>query len=317
MDKLINVDNIAALIKPRRIIGKSDTTVVDAAPLDRAKPEHLSFCNKHGKIAHEAIRNSNAGIVICFDDVNNIEELTIQKCILTKSNPRLAFIRCINNFFIEENDWGIHSTAVVEPDVSLPDRIKIGAYAYIGHDVEIGEGTIIGKSVIIESKCVIGKNVYIQSGTIIGCTGQGFERNEAKDLEKFPQIGNVVIEDYVEIGANSTIVRGTFYETKIGKGTKIGHLTNIGHNVQVGCHVFISASVIVAGSTIVGDHSWLAPGAIVRDAVKIGKNVKISLGAIITKDVLDNQVLIGLPACERDDYIRAGIRKKKFKRIDK
>ncbi len=304
MAKALDAKTIAALIKPKRIIGTPDITVVGAAPLDAAKPDQLSFCNKHGQIAFKAINNSNAGIIICFDDVKNIEKFKVNKCFLTVANPRLAFIKCLNKFFIKQIDWGIHPTAIVEADVSLPDKIKIGPYGYVGHNVELGPGTVIEKSVHIAPKCSIGKNVHIQSGAVIGCTGQGFERNQRGELVKFPQIGNVIIEDDVEIGANSTIVRGTFYETKIGKGTKIGHLTSIGHNVQVGSHVFISSSVIVGGSTIIGDHSWLAPGAVVRDAVTIGKNVRIGLGAIITKDVKDNQTLIGIPACRRDDYVR-------------
>ena len=243
-------------------------------------------------------------MIICYDDVTEAEKLADSRCLVTVCNPRLNFIRCLNHFFSEEIVWGVDPTALIDADVSLPGKVKIGAGAYIARGASIGAGTVIEGRVHVGERCKIGRNVYIQVGAVIGCEGQGSERNEEGVFEKFPQSGAVNIEDNVEIGANSTVVRGTFQDTIIGKGSKIGHLTDIGHNVRIGKHVFVSACVVVGGSSIIGDFSWLAPGAIVRDGVTVGDNVRIGLGTVVTKNVESNENVMGNPAQNLKDYVR-------------
>jgi UDP-3-O-[3-hydroxymyristoyl] glucosamine N-acyltransferase len=272
--------------------------------LDKAGPEDLSFCNLHGEIATRVISASNAGVVICFDDIAKPDQLGASKCIMMVENPRLAFIHCLKQYFRAEIEWGIHPTAMIEANVALPHKVKVGPSVYIGAGTSIGEQTILEYRVFVGPGTKIGRNVYVQPGAVIGCEGQGFERNAEGVFEKFPQSGWVVIEDDVEIGANSTVVRGTFYETRIGQGSKIGHLTDIGHNVNIGKHVFVSACVIIGGSAIIGDYSWLAPGTVIRDSVKVGKNVKVSLGSVVTKSIKDNQILMGIPARSREKFLR-------------
>ena len=297
-------ESLIAFIDPIRVIGDSKIMLTGATSIYEADSEHLTFCNLHGNLGAKTIEESRAGMIICFDDVTEAEELADRRCLVTVVNPRLAFIRCLNRFFKEEIVWGIDPTAMIDVDVSLPENIKIGPGAYIARGTAIGEGTVIEGRVNVGPGCKIGRNVYIQVGAVIGCEGQGFERNEAGQLERFPQSGAVLLEDNVEIGANSTVVRGTFHDTVIGKGSKVGHLTDIGHNVRIGKHVFISACVVVGGSSIIGDFSWLAPGAIVRDGVKVGDNVKIGLGTVVTKNVESNENLMGNPAQNLKDYVR-------------
>jgi len=160
----------------------------------------------------------------------------------------------------------------------------------------LGENTIIEGHVYIGDGTQIGNNVLIQAGAVIGCTGQGFERNESGVFEKFPQIGTVHIEDDVEIGANSTIVRGALTQTRIGRGTKIGHLTDIGHNVQIGENVFVSAGVVVCGSVQIGDGAWLSPQSCVRNKVVIGERATVGLGAVVAKNVPQGITVIGKQA---------------------
>lgn len=211
-------------------------------------------------------------------------------------NNRLTFIRSLNDSVELKVKWGIHPTAIIEDNVILPDKVSIGPMTYICKRTKIGESSIIGSKVFINSSTKIGQNVYIQDGATIGCEGLGFERNEDNEFEKFPQFGFVVIEDDVEIGANSTIVKGTFFDTRIGKGTKIGHLTSIGHNVKVGNHVFIGTKVVICGSTIVGNYSYLAPGCCIRNKLNIGDNAFIGLGAVVIKDIDNNLTVVGNPA---------------------
>jgi UDP-3-O-[3-hydroxymyristoyl] glucosamine N-acyltransferase len=292
------------LVSPIRVLGDLNRPLTCARSLKDAKPGDLSYCNLHGEMAEKAIASSQASMIFSFDDVSDLETLSSSKCIVTVKNPRLAFIRCLNRYFTADVEWGVHSTAIIEKDVVLPKEVKIDSHVYIGRAVEVGERTVIEHRSFVGPKTRIGQNVYLQAGSIIGCEGQGFERNEEGVFEKFPQNGWVVLEDNVEIGANSTIVRGTFTETRIGEGSKIGHLTDIGHNVRIGRHVFISAGVVIAGSAIVDDYSWLAPGVTIRDGVRIGKNVRVLLGTVITKDIKDGQVLMGIPGRNQLKYLR-------------
>lgn len=295
--RTIRYKTLVDFVAPIRVLGNLQPDITGVAPLNAARSEQLSFCNLRGDTATKAIVASGAGIVICHDDVPGLGKAAFSKCLFfTVQNPRLTFIRCLDHFFKPEIQWGIHPTAIIESDAVISSNVYIGPMVYIGHRAEIGEGTIIEHRVHIASETKIGRNVYLQSGAVVGCEGQGFERNEEGFFEKFPQVGCVVLEDDVEIGANSTIVRGALLETRIGKGSKIGHLTDIGHNVQVGIHAFISAGVVVCGSSIIGDYAWLAPKCCIRNKVKIGSKATVGLGAVVARDVPDGQTVVGIPA---------------------
>jgi UDP-3-O-[3-hydroxymyristoyl] glucosamine N-acyltransferase len=292
----VGMQSLVEFVCPSYVVGVSDFSVKGAAPLYGATSEDLSFCNLAGEEGLRAVYQSKAGVVICFKDVAKRIRKLAGRCVLGVENPRLVFARCLREFFREEIDWGIHPSAIIEKDARISGKVYIGPFSYIGHGAEIGEGAVIEYNVYVGARCKVGRNVYLQYGAVVGCEGQGFERNESGQLEKFPQFGCVVLRDEVEVGSNSTIVRGTFSETIIGKGTKIGHLTDIGHNVTVGESVFISAGVVVCGSAAIGDHSWLAPKCCVQNKVKIGRSVTVGLGAVVTQDVADGMTVVGIPA---------------------
>ena len=292
----VTFQKLCDFVEPLRILGKTNTDIIGCAPINNSSPQYLSFCNYKEEKALTIIYDTKAGIILCNDDIPRIEKLSNEKCILTVKNPRLKFIQCLNNFFKPNVNWGIHPTAIIGSETNISPQSYIGAMTYVGDNVEIGDKSIIENNVHIASDSMIGRNVFIQTGAVIGCEGQGFERNEDGSFEKFIQIGCVTLEDDVEIGANSTIVRGTLSETRIGKGSKIGHLTDIGHNVNIGEHVFVSAGVVAGGSSIIGEFSWLAPKCCIRNKVKLGKRVTVGLGAVVTKDVPDNTTVVGVPA---------------------
>jgi len=300
MDKtpssVIQYQEIKDFLKPLRMFGMPVVSVAAPAALNVAKDENITFCNKKGHEALSLLTNCHAGIILCRDDIPELETTKFLNCILTVSNPRLAFMQCLNEFFTPAKPVGIHPTAIIDEGVSIPSNVYIGPQAHLCKGVRIGEGSVIEDRVYIAPNTIIGANVYIQVGAVIGCEGQGFERTVTGEFEKFIQLGSVIIEDGVEIGANSTIVRGTFSNTQIGQGTKIGHQVNIGHNVKIGRHVFISANAIVCGSAIVGDYSWLAPSCCIRNKVFIGKKVTVGLGTVVVKDVVDGITVVGVPA---------------------
>ena len=229
---------VNSIAMPFKILGVEDRYVSSVSSIDEANSECVTFCNKKAAKGMEMVRSSGAGVIICPDDLQFASDDFGDKTLILVSDPRLAFIRIMQAHFAERAKPGISSGAVVDEKAKIYPSVYIGPNSYIG-DCEIGEGTVIHGSVHIYSGTMIGKNVLIQAGAVIGAEGQGFERNQKGECEKFPQIGGVVIEDDVEIGSNASIMRGAMGNTIIGMGTKVGHLCNIGHGVVIGKHCLI------------------------------------------------------------------------------
>ncbi|HOR30674.1 MAG TPA: UDP-3-O-(3-hydroxymyristoyl)glucosamine N-acyltransferase, partial [Candidatus Syntrophosphaera thermopropionivorans] len=145
---------------------------------------------------------------------------------------------------------------------------------------------------------------HIKNGARIGQTGFGFVKNEKGEWEKFPQIGNVIIEDNVEIGANTCIDRGALSTTTIGYGTKIDNLVEIAHNVQIGKNCIITGNVSIAGSCIIGDEVWIGPSVTINNGLKIGSKSFISIGSVIIKNLPPSSDVIGNPAEPKELYVK-------------
>ncbi len=191
-----------------------------------------------------------------------------------------------------------HPTAIIDENSKIHSRVFVGPNTCIGK-CDIGENTVIDGNCYIYSNVRIGKNVIINAGTIIGVDGCGYERAVNGELQKFPHVGGVDIGDNVRIGANVVIVKGVLDDTTIGEGTKIGNQCNIGHNVVIGRHCFIYPQAI-NGSVRIGDYSWIAPGACIRNKVVIGNNVMVGMGSVVTKDIPDGNTVFGVPAKTHD-----------------
>jgi len=281
------------------VLGMSDRHVSTVSPIDKAGSESVAFCNKKAAEGLQMVKNSDAGVIVCSDDLQFASDDFGNKTLILVSDPRLAFIRIMQANFAERAKPGISSGAVVDGKAKIHPSVYIGPNSYIG-DCEIGEGTVIHGGGYIYSGTTIGKNVLIQAGAVIGAEGQGFERNQKGECEKFPQIGGVVIKDDVEIGSNASIMRGAMGNTIIGMGTKVGHLCNIGHGAIIGEHCLIISMSMIGGSTRIGDYSQISFGACVRNKIKIGKNVIVGMGAVVTKNVDDGKIVFGVPAKEHD-----------------
>lgn len=220
------------------------------------------------------------------------------------------------NVFIGEN-------AVISDNVILEDRVKIAAGVYIGKNVKIGADTIIYPNTVIEKESKIGKKVIIHSGSVIGADGFGYVQN-GKKQEKIAQLGSVLIEDEVEIGANTTIDRGTTKATVIGKGTKIDNLVQIGHNVKIGENCLIVAQVGIAGSVQIEDNVTVAGQAGIVDHRNVAKDSIIAAKSLVTKDLKSGDFYSGNPAQKHSQELRkeAAVRKtpkllKKVKKLEK
>ncbi len=204
----------------------------------------------------------------------------------------------------ENRNSFIHPSAVIEKTASISPAAYIGAGAYIGNNCSIGENTIIEPNVTLLSDVKVGENCLIHSGAVIGCDGFGFIR-EDNYIKKIPQIGGVEIKNNVEIGACTTIDRGTIDNTFIGTGTKIDNHVQIGHNVKIGSNCIICSMSGIAGSSIIEDNVTISVQVGVTDHVKIGKGAILAARTGVTNDVPEGVLYSGFPARPHNDAKRA------------
>jgi UDP-3-O-[3-hydroxymyristoyl] glucosamine N-acyltransferase len=296
---------VEGLGMPYRIHGPSDRDVESAAPIHEAGAEAVTFCSRAGEAGLAVMRATGAGVVLCSESHDVASLLDSGKTFVTVSDPRLAFLRIVGRFFAERAEPGhIHPTAVIAEDASIAPSAHIGPFVWIGEGCAVGEGTVIHAHVSIYPKTRIARDVIIHSGTVIGADGYGYQRNERGELEKFPHIGGVVIEDGVEIGSNTSIDRGTLGDTILREGSRIDNQVHIAHNVIVGRHAAVIANAMIGGSTVIGDGAWIAPSACIRDGLKIGNNAVVGLGALVVKDVPEGVTVMGAPARPADEQKR-------------
>lgn len=286
-----------------QVLGEADTYITIPSPIDKANEKSVSFYSKTGEASQENIRSSKARVIICSNHLRLTPKDYKDKTLILVSNPRLAFIRIIQKYFQEGRQYTISPTAVIDEDAVLDPDIHIGPYTCIGKCI-IGEDTIIYGNVHIYSNVKIGKNVIVHAGAVIGADGYSYERNEKGELEKYPHIGGVIIEDEVEIGSNTSIDRGTLGDTFIGRGTKIDNQCHIAHNVIIGKHCAVVAQSMIGGSTEIGDDVWIGPGALISSGIKIGNKAFVTIGAVVTKDVPDGARVTGNFAIEHEKFIR-------------
>ncbi|MBE0477649.1 UDP-3-O-(3-hydroxymyristoyl)glucosamine N-acyltransferase [Candidatus Aerophobetes bacterium] len=306
-----------ALLVGGKIKGDEHIIIKGVAKVEDVKEGEITFAVS-GKFLSLA-EKSKASAVIIPQEVENFSKPVIQT-----ANPRLAFARVLEIFAPLAPEFkGIHPSAIISEGVKIGrgatigplciiqegakigDNAYISGFSYLGRDVSVGERTFLHPRVTVLDKTSIGKKVIIHSGAIIGSDGFGFVKTEDSSYYKIPQIGRVVIEDAVEIGANVTIDRATTGETRIGRGTKIDNLVHIAHNVTVGKNVAIVALVGISGSSCVGDGAVLAGQVGISDHVSIGANSIVGAKSGITKDIPANSFVWGIPA--RDHLVQKKI----------
>jgi len=193
--------------------------------------------------------------------------------------------------------------AVIKEGVKIGNNSYIGANVFIGEDVEIGENTKIYPNVVIYEGCKIGDNVIIHSGVIVGADGFGY-LNTPKGHIKIRQVGNVVIEDNVEIGSNCSIDRGTLSSTVIGEGTKIDNLVQIGHNVKIGKHCIIVSQTGIAGSTTIGNFVVIGGQVGIADHLNITDGVMVASKSGVMSDITEPGVYSGVPLVEHRKWLK-------------
>ncbi len=314
-----------ASITHSKMVGDPQKRVCNIADLRSAESDDVSFlANSHYE---KAMRTSKAGII--FVSVNTA--LDDGKNYLINDDPSRAYQQVVEIFLGDKLNHitgfsNIHPSAtihekakidenatiaphvVIDEDVSIGKNALIGASTYIGKGVSIGDNVHIHAGVIIRERCQIGNNVTLQPGAIIGSCGFGYTTDAFGVHTKLNQVGVVIIEDDVEIGANTTIDRARFNATIIGKGTKIDNLVQIGHGVKIGHHCIIVAQTGIAGSTELGNHVVVGGQTAIAGHLKIVDQVMIAGRSGITKSILKAGKYGGVPALPINEHNRVSIR---------
>jgi UDP-3-O-[3-hydroxymyristoyl] glucosamine N-acyltransferase len=319
------------------LVGDPNLQITGVGGLDEATSHDVSFLANPRY--YDSMNRSKAG-AICISSKDSLIE---GKNFLISENPSSTFQTLVEIFIPplprSDHSQGVHPTAVIDPTANIADdasigpycvigahasigpRVKLLAHVYIGEECKLDEDCIIYPHVTIRERCILGKRVIIQPGAVIGSCGFGYVTSNHGSHMKLQQLGKVVLGDDVEIGANTTIDRARFHETKISMGSKIDNLVQIGHNVEVGKHNLIVSQVGIAGSSKTGDYVVLGGQVGVVGHVEIASQTLVGAKAGISKNVTKAGRYTGVPLQPIDEYNRNQVLIRKlpqlFERIKK
>ncbi len=299
------------------VVGDDQVVISGAAPFESAAPDEITSAFR--PVYLKKISDTVATAVIVPQSY--LAEKS-EKILVRVKNPYAAFAKVLQRFYSPVHpDGGIHPAAAVSSKAEVGDEPYIGAGAtlekgvvcgnrvkiypgvYLGEGVQVGDDVVLYPNVTILKQCHVGSRVIIHAGTVIGSDGFGFAP-DGEHYQKIPHSGIVVIEDDVEIGANTTIDRATFGETRIGKGVKIDNLVHIAHNVIVGEDTLLVAQAAIAGSTTIGKHVIIAGQAAVADHVTIGDGVIAAPRTGMAQSVAPGETVSGAPAIPHRLWLR-------------
>ncbi|ATR20088.1 UDP-3-O-[3-hydroxymyristoyl] glucosamine N-acyltransferase [Roseomonas mucosa] len=306
-------------------------SLTDVAPLDQAGPGEIAFAE--GRRNRDALRATRAGAVIVAAAMQ--ADVPEQAAVLLARSPQLAFARIAGLFHPPPVPRpGIHPTAVVGEGAEIGERSEIGPYAVIGEGAKLGPGCIVGPHAVIGPNCVFGagcrihaqasayfclagNGVVLHQGARVGNEGFGFVPDPSGNFVTVPQLGRVVLEDHVEIGANSCVDRGAAGDTVLGAGTRTDNLVMIGHNVRTGRGCIIVGQAGISGSTVLGDYVTVAAQAGLTGHLSIGTKARIGAQAGVMNDVPAGMDVLGSPAMPARDAMRgfAAVRRLAAKKV--
>lgn len=316
-------EQIAAFVGGE-VIGNPFVEVYDVSPIEQGQPGTLSYVTDDKFLP--ALATTGASVVLLTRALYDAS-VSVDATLILVPNARQAIGLLLQNVsdYLRPRKKGIEQPSFVAEGVTLPDDTYVGAFAYIGQNVKIGRGvqiypqayigdyvtigdnTIIYAGVKIYDHCTIGNDCIIHSGCVIGADGFGFEPDADGVNHKIPQIGTVVIDDDVEIGANTTIDRAMMGETHISRNVKIDNLVQVAHNVQIGDSSFLCSQVGVAGSSTVGKHCILAGQVGVANSVTLTDNVILGAQAGVPGSIRKPGRYQGTPAIDAMNWRRSSV----------
>jgi len=310
-----SAQQIAALIGGK-IEGDASATIKTLAKIEEAQAGSLTFLANPKYASY--LPTTKASIIIMTDGISSEKS---SATLIKVKDGRAAFTTLLEAYHnLQFSKTGVEEHAVVAKSAKLGKDAYVGSNSYLGENVIIGnnvkifpgvyigdnckiaDGCIIFPGVKIYRESIIGKNCTFHSGVVIGSDGFGFVPNDENNYRKMPQVGNVVIEDNVEIGSNSTIDRATMGSTIIRKGVKLDNLIQVGHNVDIGENTVVAAQSGIAGSTKIGRDCLIGGQVGIIGHLTIGNRVKIAAQSGIGSNVPDDAVIQGSPAFDHMDY---------------
>ena len=323
-----SAQQIAALLGGA-LYGNANAKVSDVAPIEQAQARHLSFVTEEKYLPF--LKTTRAGVVLINDGLINddaIASLNDAQALILVDNARGAMGQLLQLVSKAMNPakQGIEQPSFVGEGVVIPEDAYVGAFAYIGRNVRLGKGvqiypqvhigdnvtigdnTILYAGVKVYAHCQIGANCILHAGVVVGSDGFGFEPDAQGVNQKIPQIGNVIIEDDVEIGANTTIDRAMMGSTIIRTNVKIDNLVQVAHNVEVGESTFLCAQVGIAGSSKIGKHCILAGQVGVAGHIEITDNCIFGAQTGIPNTIKKPGMYMGYPAIDASTWRRAVVR---------
>lgn len=307
----LSIDLIASQI-PGKLLKREDISLTSVAELDEAIESSICFYQSEKYL--DKLLNCNAGLI--FVPENFDETLKPEANLLFVDMPYIYFMLLVQKWLeLSEpvKKSGISPDAFVSEDAEIGDGVDIAAGCWIGSKVRIGAGTILEANCVVRDnstignnchffpnvtiyhECILGNNVILHSGVRIGADGFGYLLHENKQF-KLPQVGNVIIKDDVEIGANSCVDRATLGSTIIGKGTKLDNLVQVGHNCVIGENSILCAQTGLAGNTRIGDRVYLAGQSGTADHITIGDDVLVGAQSGVAGNVESGMKVFGYPA---------------------
>jgi len=301
--------------------GNSEATVSDISKIEEGKPGTLSFLAnpKYEKFIYD----TQSSIVIVNADFqpqkkisatlvrvkNAYESFAALLRLYEQSKPKksgISKMAVVSDTANLGKELYVGEFTIVSENASIGDGVQLYPQVYVGDHVKIGEGTILHPGVKVYEGCEIGARCVIHAGAIIGADGFGFAPNQDNNYEKIPQVGKVIIEDHVEIGANTTVDRATMGATILRKGVKLDNLVMIAHNVEIDQNTVIAAQTGISGSTRVGKNCMFGGQVGLIGHINIASGVKIAAQSGITKDIKEEGIVIqGSPAFEFGPYQRS------------
>ena len=304
-------------------IGNGEILIDDISTLEEARVNDISFFHKKRYL--ESLKKTKSQVILVDKNFN----LDLNKNLIVCKDPYYSMAKVASIFYPDStypnysfNDADksiefdksnkISSNTFIHKKAKIGKNCKVGFNSFIGPNVIIGDNCLIGDNVSIYFS-IIGQNVKIYQGVRIGSEGFGFIMQQ-NSIQKIPQLGRVVIGDCVEIGANTTIDRGSIGDTKIGKLTMLDNLVHVGHNVTIGNNCIIAAMTGISGSTIIGNNVLIGGQVGISGHITIGNNVKIAAKSGIMKNIKDNHVVGGYPADNILDWHRNTLILKKLRK---
>lgn len=292
--KKIYVNEILQFLgdKVLQVHGSIDSIYIDnLAEVERVNETTLDWIKPSKPNKQVIAENSKARVLLVDAAVQPIDGKTL----IVVKKPKIALAEIGNHFFVEKVMPGIHPTAIIHPEARIGNNCHIGPYTVIGNAI-IGDNCVIDAHVCIYDDVVMGHDCVVKAGAVLGGAGFGYERDEEGNKFRFPQIGQLIIGDYVEVGSNTCIDRGALADTMIGDYTKINNLCHIAHNNKIGQNVTITGCVNISGSNVIDNNVWIAPNASVKGWIHIGEGAVVGMAAVVVKDIPAHETWVGNPA---------------------